>query len=92
MKQSFQKDVFFGRMKKKIILLLQKFGSQENTKYTNMIPPKKPEEISFDKTFKTLSRIFDERDSIFHTRYKYLNIIKQEKEDFVSYIGTVKSL
>ena len=38
-----------------------------------------------------LSRIFDEQDSLFHTRYKCLNIIKLENEDFVSYAGTVNS-
>ena len=54
-------------------------------------PRTKPEEISFDETIKTLSRIFDERDSLFHTRYKSLNNIKRENEDFISYTGTVNS-
>ena len=75
----------------KITLLLQKLGSQENTKYTNWIQPTKPEEISFDKTIKMLSRIFNECDCLFHTRCKCLNIIKQENEDFISYTGTVNS-
>ena len=44
-------------MKKKS-LLLQKLGTEENTKYTNLILPKKPEEISFEETIKILSGIF----------------------------------
>ena len=57
----------------------------------NLFLPKKPEEISFEKTVKILSRIFDERDSLFHTWYKCLNIVKQENEDFVTYAGNVNS-
>ena len=70
-------------------LLLQKLGTEENTKYTNLILPKKPEEISSEETIKILSGIFDERDSVFHTRYKCLNIVKQDNEDFVTYAGNV---
>ena len=76
-------------MKKKITLLLQKLGTEENTKYTNLTLPKKPEEILFEETIKILSGIFDEKDSLFHTWYKCLNIIKQENEDFVTYAGNV---
>ena len=49
------------------------------TNYTNLILPKKPEEISFEETIKILPGIFLEGQ--FHTRYKYLNIVKQENED-----------
>ena len=52
--------------------------------------PRKPEEISFDKTIKT-SRISNKHDSLFHMRYKCLNIIKQENEDFTSYDSMVNS-
>ena len=45
--------------------------------------PRKPEEILFDETIKMLSRIFDEPGSLFYTRYKCLNIIKQENEGFI---------
>jgi len=87
----FSKRCLLWSDEEKVTLLLQKLSSQENTKYTNLILPNKPEEISFDETIKTLSKIFDERDSLFHTRYKCLNIVKLENEDFVSYAGTVNS-
>ena len=60
-------------------------------KYTNLILPKKKKknEILFDETKKFLSSIFDERKSLLHTRYKCLNLRKQEDEDFVSFVGNV---
>ena len=77
-------------MKKKIILVLQKLGAHENMKYTNHILLNKPEEMSFEETIETLSKMFEEWDSLFHTRYKCLNIIKED-EDFVAYTGKVNA-
>ena len=88
MELSFQKRCLLWSDEEKLTLLLQKLGSLENMKYINLAQPRKPEEISFDKTIKTLSRNFDERDSLFR---KCLNIIKQKNEDFLSYADTVNS-
>ena len=85
----FSKRCLLWSDKEKVALLLQKLYSQEVTKYTNLMLPWKPEEISFDETIKMLSRIFDKHDSLFHRQYECLNIIKQENEDFVSYAGSV---
>ena len=73
-------------MKKKSQLL-----QKENSKYANLISSKKPEEISFEETIKILSGIFNERDSLFYTRYKCLNIVKQENEDFMTYADNANS-
>ena len=54
----------------KIMLVLQKLATHDNTKYTNYILPNKSEEMSFEETIETLSKMFRERDSLFHTRYK----------------------
>ena len=75
----------------KIMLVQQKLGAHENTKYTNHILLNKPEEISFEETIETLSKIFGEQDSLFHTRYKCLNIIKEDDEDFVAYTRKVNA-
>ena len=75
----------------KITLLLQKLGTEENTKFTNLILPKKPEDISFSETVKILCLIFGERDSLFYTRYKYLNTQKEEIDDIVSYAGKINA-
>ena len=74
-----------------ITSLLQKLGPQENTKYTNFILLKKPEEISFKEMTEILSEIFGECNCLFHTQYKCFNIVKQEGEDFISYTGKVNS-
>ena len=75
----------------KIMLVLQKLGTHENTIYTNYILPNKPEEMSFEETIETLSKMFGEWDSLFHTRYKCLNIIKEDDEDFVAYPGKINA-
>ena len=49
----------------------------------------KNDEISFDETIKFLSSIFGKRNCLFHTRYKCLNLRKQEDEDFVSFAENV---
>ena len=56
-----------------------------------MILPKKPEDISFSETVKILCSIFGERDSLFHTRYKYLNTQKEETDDIFTYEGKVNA-
>ena len=75
----------------KIMLVLQKLGAHENTKYTNYILPIKLEEMSFEETIETLSKMFGKWDSLFHIRYKCLNIIKEDDEDFVAYAGKVNA-
>ena len=45
------------------MLVLKKLGAHENTKYTNYILPKKTEEMSFEETRETLSKMSGERDS-----------------------------
>ena len=56
-RQSLQKDVKNGlTKKKKITLLLQKLCTEENTKFTNLILPKKPEDIFFWKLLKFCAR------------------------------------
>ena len=68
----------------KIMLVQQKLGTHKNMKYTNYILPNKLEEMSFEETVETLSKMFGEQDSLFHTRYKCLNIIKEDDEDFAA--------
>ena len=73
------------------MLVLQKLGAHENTKYTNYILPNKLEEMSFEETIETLSKMFGVRNSLFHTWYKYLSIIKEDDEDFVAYARKVNA-
>ena len=66
-------------------LLLQKLGRGKH-KICKSDPTR-----GNDKTVEILSKIFDKRDSLFHTWYKCLNIIKQEDDDFVNYAGMVNT-
>ena len=59
-------------------------------KYTNYVLLNKPEEM-FEETIETLSKIFGEWDSLFHTRYKCLNIIIEDDEDFIAYAVKVNA-
>ena len=45
--------------------------------------------MTLSETVEILSKIFDK--SLFHTRYKYLSIVKQGEEDFVTYAGMVNA-
>ena len=92
MKRSFQKDVYFGPTKKKLHCYLENWVLKKIRSIHIWYYLENKKKISFEKTVKTLSRFFDERDSLFHTRYKCLNIIKQENEGFVSYAGKANSL
>ena len=65
-------------------------GTEENTKFTNLILLKKPEDISFSETVKILCLIFGEIDSLFHTRYKCLST-QMKKHDIVTYVGKVNT-
>ena len=69
----------------------KKLGTHENMKYTNYILPNKPEEMLFEETIETLSKMFGEQNSLFHTRHKCLNIIKEDDEDFIAYAGKVNA-
>ena len=76
----------------KVILVLQKLGTDENNKYTNFVLPRKASDIPFKETIEILSSIFGERVSLFHTRFQCLNMIKKDDEDFVTYAGNVNKI
>lgn len=62
-----------SRMRKKITFLLQKMGTEEDTKYFNLILSPKTEEVLFPETIDTVVKIFDECDSVFYAMYKCIN-------------------
>ena len=59
-------------MKKKVRLLLQKLGLEENKNYRNFIHLRETGDISFEETVNILSKMFAEKSLLFHTRYKCL--------------------
>ncbi|CAH8655864.1 unnamed protein product [Dicrocoelium dendriticum] len=73
----------------KVRLLLRKLGTVEHQRYTNFILPKKPRDVPFGETVRTLSQIFGEQSSLFNARYQCLQLTKRDADDFVTYAGIV---
>ncbi|CAH8590406.1 unnamed protein product [Schistosoma haematobium] len=73
----------------KVRLLLRRLGTQEYNKYVNFILPQNPRDVSFKDTVQILSDIFDERSSLFNTRYKCFQITKSPEDDYLTYAGKV---
>ena len=46
-------------------------------------------DFSWSETVQCLTKIFGERSSLFHTRYQYFQIVKDQNDDFVTYAGLV---
>ena len=73
-KSIFEKDCEKWPDKKKVILLLGKFGVAEHEKCVNFILPRQPGEVTFWETIQILTKIFGEQSSLFNTRWQCLNI------------------
>lgn len=74
---------------KKIRLLLRKLGTVEHNKFTDYILPKKTKELTFNETVELLKELFSPRLSLFHKRWKCLNIQKSEQEDYTTFASIV---
>ena len=70
---------------KKVRLLLSKLGPVEHNKYCDFILPRKSSELSFDETVRLLLELFSPRLSLFHKRWKCLNLQKNDEDDFLTY-------
>lgn len=73
----------------KVRLLLRKLNTVEHERYVNYILPKKPREITFEETVKSLKKLFGRQVSLFNMRYKCLQNTKSSQEDFISYASKV---
>lgn len=63
--------------------------TEEHTKYANLILV--PEDTLLREKEEFLSKILDKRVSLLQTRYKCLNIVKQEADDFATNDGIVNA-
>ena len=75
--------------KKKIRLLLTKLGTNEHNKFTNFILPKKTRDLKFNEAIELLRELSNPSLSLFHKRWKCLNIQKNESEDFTTYASVI---
>ena len=71
---------------KKVRLLLRKLGTVEHNKFVDYILPKKKTcELGFLETVKLLSELFSSKTSLFHKRWKCLNLIKRDSDDYLGF-------
>ncbi|XP_062704254.1 uncharacterized protein K02A2.6-like [Aedes albopictus] len=73
----------------KVRLLLRNLSTVAHKKYVSYILPKKPKEVTFDETIKTLKSIFGRQTSLFNQRYQCLQLKKDPTDDYFTYAGVV---
>ncbi|CAH1101894.1 unnamed protein product [Psylliodes chrysocephalus] len=73
----------------KVRLLLRKLNTLAHSRYVNFILPKQPKEFNFIETINKLKTIFGRTMSLFHLRFKCLQLTKNPFDDFVTYAGIV---
>ena len=74
---------------KKIRLLLRKLGTMEHSKFVDYILPKKTCELGFLETVKLLSELFNSKTSLFHKRWKCLNLTKRDSDDYLGFASVI---
>ena len=75
--------------KKKVWLLLRKLETVEHNKFVDYILPKKTCELGFLETVKLLSELFSSKTSLFHKRWKCLNLTKRDSDDYLGFSSVV---
>ena len=78
-----------GQIKKKVRLLLSKLGAAEHDKFVDYILPQKTCELTFTETVKLLKERFSPKTSLFHKRWKCLNLTKKDDEDYLTFSSVV---
>ena len=74
---------------KRVRFLLRKLGAAEHTKFVNFILPKKTSELNFQETVTLLTELFSTKTSLFHRRYKCMNVTRREEDDYTTYASIV---
>ena len=90
----FQIDFQSWPDQKKLRLLLRKLGSAEHSKFVDYILPKRTNELTFAEAVKLLMELYCPKTSLFHKRWKCMNLTRNEEDDFITFasINTVMIL
>ena len=81
-----------GQTKKKVRLFLRKLGTTEHSSFVDFILPlknKQTMDLEFSETVKLLSELFGPNTSLFHWRWKCLNIFKDDQQYYLTFAATV---
>lgn len=73
----------------KVRLLLQKLGAMEHSKFVDYILPKQTNELSFDEAVKSLMELYCPKTSLFHKRWKCINLTRKEDQDYTTFASVV---
>ncbi|XP_062711752.1 uncharacterized protein K02A2.6-like [Aedes albopictus] len=73
----------------KVRLLLRKIGTKFHERYVNSILPKHPRDFGLDETVNKLKKLYGRQTSLFNDRYRCLQYIKNDADDFSSYAASV---
>ena len=74
---------------KEVRLLLQKLGTVEHNKFVDYISQKKTCKLGFLETVKLLSELFSSKTSLFHRRWKCLNLTKRDSDDYLGFASVI---
>ena len=85
----FQIDFKSWPDQKKLRLLLRKLGSAEHSKFVDYILPKKTNELTFAEVVKLLMELYCPKTSLFHKRWKCMNLTHNEEDDFITFASIV---
>lgn len=73
-------------------LLLRKLNTRCHQLYTNSILPQTPKDKSFAETVARCKATFGRQESLFSTRYKCLQLVKSDLDDYSAYSAQVNKL
>lgn len=74
---------------KKVRILLKKLGTAEYTKFVNYILPKKTSYLKFKEAVQLLIVVFSPKTSLFHKRWKCMNLTRKEDVDYTTFASVV---
>lgn len=73
----------------KVRLLMRKLNPIAHEKYASYILPKNTRDVKFKDTVKNLKEMFGAAESLFNSRYRCLQTVKNPTEDFTTYAARV---
>ena len=73
----------------KVHLLPQKLGAAEHNKFMDYIIPKQTSKLSFDEAVKSLIELYCPKTSLFHKRWKCINLTHKEGQDYTTFASVV---
>ena len=74
---------------KKVRLLTRKLDTAKHTRFINYILLRITNEPTFQEAVKLLTDLFSPKTSLFHKRWKCLNLVREENEDFTVFVAKV---